>query len=216
MKRFRNFLLASVGFFVLALAVSLSGVGRAVRGQAEECVRICDDKPLSTVVQNILRVIGDVKITNDSDSPIPTRVNGPVQIASSPRDSVRTKAVLLVTDVFQREVKVTLEPNDLIGTASFTVPTSKLLVIEGWTGFAQMGGPLQLPKVLFKTTANGDLGSHLVFAQLGGGGWFLSQPGFGGNAYADPASTVEVIFTRTGTTGTATMTLTFTGHYIDQ
>ena len=216
MKRFRNFLLASAGFFALTLAVSMSGVGSAIARQAQECVRICDDKPLSTVVQNVLRVIGDVKITNDSDSPIPTRVNGPVQIASSPRDSVRTKATPLVTDVFQREVKITLEPNDLIGTASFTVPASKLLVIEGWSGFAQMGSPLQFPKVLFKTTANGDLGSYLVFAQPGGGGWFLHHPGWGAKAYADPASTVEVTFARSGGTGTATMTMTFKGHYIDQ
>jgi hypothetical protein len=216
MKRFRNFLIASVGFLVFALAVSLSGFGSAVARQAQECVKICDEIPLSTVVRNVITVIGDVKITNDSDSPIPTRVNGPIQIASSSRNAISTKASLLVTDVFQREVKITLEPNDVIGTASFNVPQSRLLVIEGWSGFAQMGSALQYPKVFFKSTANGDLGTYPVFAQPGGGGWFLYHPGWGGKAYADPGSTVEVTFTRSGVTGTATMTMTFTGHYIDQ
>lgn len=216
MKRFRSLLLASVGLLAFALAVSLSGAGRVIARQAQECVKICDEIPLSTVVRNVITVIGDVKITNDSDSPIPTRVNGPIQIASSTRDAVRTKPVLQVTDVFQREVKITLEPNDQISTASFNVPQNRLLVIEGWSGFAQMGSTLQYPKVSFKTTANGELGSFLVFAQPGGGGWFLYHPGWGAKAYADPDSTVEVTFLRFGFTGTATMTLTLTGYYIDQ
>lgn len=216
MKRFRNFLLASVGLVAFALAVSLSGPGRAIARQAQECVKICDEIPLSTVVKNVISVIGDVKITNDSDSPIPTRLNGPIQIASSPRDAVRTKPTLLVTDVFQREVKITLEPNDLGSIATFNVPQSRLLAIEGWAGFAQMGQAFQFPHVHFKTTANGDTVAYPVFIQQGVGGWFLNQPGWGGTAYADPGSTVEVTFTRSNPVGTATMTLTLTGHYIDQ
>jgi len=216
MRRIRNFLIASIGFFVFALAVSLSGFGSAVARQAQECVKICDEIPLSTVVRNVITVIGDVKITNDSDSPIPTRVNGPIQIASSTRDSVRTKPTLQVTDVFQREVTITLEPNDQIGTASFNVPQSRLLVIEGWAGFAQMGHPLQVPHVSIKATGNGNTAFFPVFAEPGGGGWFLSHLGWGGKVYADPDSTVEIRFVRTGTVGTATMTLTLTGHYIDQ
>ena len=216
MKRFRNLLLALVGLVVLALVVSLSGPGRAIARQAQECVKICDEIPLSTIVRNVITVIGDVKITNDSDSPIPTRVNGPIQIASSNRDAVRTRPSLQVTDVFQREVKITLEPNDVNSTATFKVPQSRLLVIEGWAGFAQMGHPLQVPHVSLKATGNGNPVVVPVFAEPGGGGWFLKHLGWGGKVYADPDSTVEVRFTRTGTVGAATMTLTLTGHYIDQ
>ena len=215
MKRF-NLLLVSVGLVAFVIMASQTDPGKAFARQAQECVKICDEVPLSTVVRNVISVIGDVKITNDSDSPIPTRVNGPIQIASSTRDSVRTKPTLQVTDVFQREVKITLEPNDQIGTATFNVPQSRLLAIEGWAGFAQMGQPIQFPHVHFKTTANGDTVAYPLFIQQGGGGWFLNQPGWGGTAYADPSSTVEVTFIRSTPVGTATMTLTMTGHYIDQ
>jgi hypothetical protein len=168
-------------------------------------------------VKNILSVIGEVKISNDSESPIPARVSGPIQIASSSVNAVRTKPVLQVTDTFQREVKITLEPNDHISNMTFNVPQSRLLVIEGWGGFAQMGNTaLQYPQVHFKTIANSSQVNYPVFAQTGGGGWFLSDPGWGGKAYADPDSTVEVTFARSIATGTATMTLVLTGHYVDQ
>jgi len=216
MKRFRNVLLASLGLiFILTLALTLTSRGRAV-AQTRDCIRICDDAPLSTVVKNILSVIGEVKISNDSDSPIPARVSGPIQIASSSVNAVRTKPVLQVTDTFQREVKITLEPNDNFSTATFNVPQSRLLVIEGWEGFAQMGNATnQFPFVHFKTIANGSPVAFPVFAQAGGGGWFLSKPGWG-NAYAEPDSTVEVTFARGIATGTATMSLVLTGHYVDQ
>jgi len=219
MKRFRNLLLLSAGLVAFALVVSQVGPGRAIARQAQECIKICDEVPLSTIVKNLVTVVGNVKISNDSDSPIPTRVNGSIDIASSPRRAVSTKATILVTDVFQKEVKITLPPNDLNGTASFTVPQSRLLAIEGWAGSAQMGHLTQFPHVHFKTTANGDPGVYPVFAQFGqpgSGAFFLSQPGWLGKVYADPASTVEVTFLRSNPIGTATMSLTFTGHYIDQ
>jgi hypothetical protein len=213
MKRFRNFLLATVGLVVFALAVSQLISGRAIARQVQECVKICDEVPLSTIVKNLV----NVKISNDSDSPIPTRVNGSIQIASSPRTAVSTRAALLVTDVFQREVKITLEPNDFTSTATFNVPQARLLVIDGWAGFAQMGQALQIPQVTIRATGNGSPVGAPVFTEPGGGGWFLSHPGWGGKLYADPDSTVEIRFTRLGSAmGTATMTLTLTGYYVDQ
>lgn len=212
MKRLRNLLVASVGLLTLALAVSQLVPGRAIARQAQECVKICDEVPLSTIVKNLV----DVKISNDSDSPIPTRVNGAIEIASSPRRAVSTKSGLQVTDVFQREVKITLEPNDFVSTATFNVPQNRLLVIEGWSGFAQMGHPLQAPQVFLKATGNGNTVGVPVFAEPGGGGWFLQHLGWGGKLYADPDSKVEVTFARNGGIGTATMTLTLTGHFIDQ
>lgn len=221
MKRFRNLLLVLVALVGLAVMVSQLVLGKAIARQAQDCIKICDEVPLSTIVKNLVTVVGDVKISNDSESPIPTRVNGPIRVASSARDSLSTKAVLLVTDVFQREVKITLLPGDLNGTASFNVSQSRLLVIEGWAGSAQMGHITQGPHVHFKTTANGDPGVWPVFAQFAqfanpASGFLLSQPGWLSKVYADPSSTVEVTFSRSNPIGTATMTLTLTGHYIDQ
>jgi hypothetical protein len=216
MKRSRYLLLASVVIIGLVLAVSQSRAGRVIARQAQDCIKICDETPLSTIVKNVISVVGEVKISNDSDSPIPTRLNGPIRVASSSRDSISTRSALLVTDVFQREVKITLEPNDFVSTATFTVPQNRLLVIEGWAGFAQMGQALQVPQVTLRATGNGNTVGAPVFAEPGGGGWFLHHPGWGGKLYADPDSTVEVRFARSNAIGTATMTLTLTGHFIDQ
>ncbi len=218
MKRFRNLLLASAGLLVFVLSLMLTTGGRTIAQITSECIRICDEVPVRVALANVARIVGDVRITNDDDSPIPTRVSGAIQVDSSPRNALRTKSGLQVTDIFQREVTITLAPGDSNEKVSFLVPQSRLLVIEGASGFAQMGPGPQAPQIIFKTTANGDPGVHLVFAQPGGGGWNLSAPGWGSAlAYADPASTVEVTFARAGITiGTATMTLTFTGHFIDQ
>ncbi len=96
------------------------------------------------------------------------------------------------------------------------MPQSRLLVIEGWGGFAQMGNPVQYPGVYIRTIANGSQVNMLVFAEAGGGGWFLSDLGSGLTAHADPDSTVEVSFARNSAIGKATMTLVLTGHYVDQ
>ena len=216
MKRSRYLLLASVVLIGLVLVVSQSSAGRVIARQAQDCIKICDEVPISTIIKNVISVVGEVKINNDSDSPIPTRVNGSIDIASSPRRAINTRATLLVTDVFQREVKITLEPNDFVSTATFNVPQNRLLVIEGWSGFAQMGHALQAPQVFLRATGNGNTVGAPVFAEPGGGGWFLHHPGWGGKLYADPDSKVEVIFARNGGIGTATMTLTLTGHFIDQ
>ncbi|MCM3903279.1 MAG: hypothetical protein ND866_16365 [Pyrinomonadaceae bacterium] len=211
-------MLASAGLLVFVLSLMLTTGGRTIAQITSECIRICDEVPVRVALANVARIVGDVRITNDGDSPIPTRVNGAIQVDSSARNALRTKSGLQVTDIFQREVTITLAPGDSNEKVSFHVPQSRLLVIEGASGFAQMGPGAQAPQVIFKTMANGDPGVHLVFANPGAGGWTLSAPGWGPVlAYADPASTVEVTFARAGTTiGTATMTLTFTGHFIDQ
>lgn len=216
MKRLRTLLLALVGLSAVALGASQLIPGRAIAQQAEECIKICDEVPLSTVLKDLVTVIGNVKISNDSDSPIPTRLNGPISVASSSRDAISTRSALLVTDVFQREVKITLEPNDFNSTATFSVPQSRLLVIEGWAGFAQMGQALQFPVVTIKATGDGNTVLCPVFTEAAPGGYFLKHLGWGGKLYADPDSTVEVRFARYTAVGTATMTLTLTGHYIDQ
>jgi len=215
MKTTRNVLFVSVGTLALILAVALTGSGRAIAQTTVE--------PLRVVLENVARIVGDVRITNAADSPIPTRVEGPVGIVSSPTAALYTKPVLRPVDTFSREVTIDLLPTQFSGAASFVVPFNKLLKIEGFSGFAQVAQPdWQAPLVRFFTTTNGEYVGHLVFANKGAGGWFLYAPGWGGSqAYADPGSTVNVTFSRPllgsgSATGPASMTLTFVGHYIDQ
>src|SRR4030095_12083267 len=167
---------------------------------------------------NIARIAGDVRITNESDAPIPTKLNGAVLVDSSAQNAVRTRSGLQVTDVFQREVVITLEPGQFTETATFSVPQSRLLVIETASGFAQMGTAFQSPVVVIKTVVNGDEGQRPLFGQQGGGGWILSPFGWGSTfGYADPGSKIEVKFIRIGgAVGTAKATITLTGHYVDQ
>ncbi len=203
MKGPRHYLFASAGLLVLVLTVAHTASGRAI-------------------AQEFLRVVGDVRITNTLDSPIPTRVNGPVLVASSPDDPVVTKATLKIIDTFQKQLTITLVPNQLIGTASFVVTGSKLLAIESVSGFATTGPVpppgwgVNDPFVTYNTTANGNQVGHFVFDQPAGDGWFLSAGSGGTLAYAAPDSTVNVAFIRKFASGTGTMTLTFTGHFIDQ
>jgi hypothetical protein len=202
MKRPSDYLLASAGFLVLVLALAHTASGRAI-------------------AQEFVRIVGDVRITNTLDSPIPTKINEPVPVASSPHDPVLTKATLLVIDTFQKQVTINLPVGQLLGTASFVVPGAKLLRIESVSGFAQTGpvslpGGINDPFVTYSTTANGNPGAHFVFEEWAGNGWFLS-PGYSGTlAYADPDSTVNVLFQRKSAIGPGTMTLTFTGHFMDQ
>ena len=206
MKRFKNYLLASAGFLVLVLTLSLTGVGTSVAQTADECVRICTDEPLRVAVQNLVRIVGNVKITNGSDSPLPTKVESPVQIASSSREPLSTKLALLVSDIFQKEVEITLGPGDKLGSTSFTVPAGKLLVIEDVSGSTTYQQGSWAPLVVFYTTANNDTAPHPVFAYFGGGVWNLHT---GAKAYADPGSTVNVPFARLTDKGTANLNLTF-------
>ena len=218
MKRFRKLLLASAGLMVVAITVTLATGGRALAQITRECIRICDEVPIRVVLSNVARIVGDVKITNDSDSPIPMKLNGSVLVDSSAQNAVRTRSGLQVTDVFQREVVITLEPGQATETASFLVPQSRLLVIETVSGFAQMGSASQLPVVVIKTVANGDEAQRVLLSQQASGGWIFSPFGWGpAFGYADPASKVEVRFTRLGATvGTAKATIALTGHFVDQ
>lgn len=215
MKTTRNIMFASVSVLALVLTLALTAPGRAIAQTTGE--------PLRVVLEGIGRIVGDVRITNAADSPIPTRVEGPIEIVSTSAAPVLTRRVLRPSDTFSKEVTINLTATQFSGIATFHVPATKLLAIEGFSGFAQVAQPAwQYPQVRFKTTTNGDTAWHLVFANQGGGGWFLSAPGWGGNqAYADPGSTVEVFFSRpllgsTAATGSASMTLTFVGHYVDQ
>jgi hypothetical protein len=218
MKRFRNLFFALAGLLVVVITVALATGGRTLAQITTECIKICDEVPVRVVLANVARIVGDVRITNDSDTPIPTRLNGAVLVDSSAQNAVRTRSALQVTDVFQREVVITLEPGQVTETASFFVPQSRLLVIETASGFAQMGTAFQSPVVVIKTVANGDEAQRPLFAQQGGGGWILTPFSWGPNfGYADPASKVEVKFVRLGASvGTAKATVTLTGHYVDQ
>jgi hypothetical protein len=219
MKTSRNVLLASGALVALVLTLALTVSGRAVAQTTGQ--------PLRVVLEGIGRIVGDVRITNAADSPIPTRVEGAMEVISSPGTAVRTRYGLRLADTFSRQVTINLGPSQFSGTASFKVPASRLLAIEGFSGFAQTSHPAfpyasgPYPSVHYKTTTNGELIGHYVFVSQTAGGWSLQAPGWGGNkAYADPDSKVDVHFSRplgpASFNGPASMTLTFVGQYIDQ
>jgi len=214
MKTSRNILFASGALFALLLTLALTVSDRAIAQTSE---------PLRVVLDGIGRIVGDVKITNAADSPIPMQVQGPMEITNSPGAAVLTRQALRVADTFSREVTINLGPSQSSDIASFHVPAARLLAVEGFSGFAQTAHPAwQYPTVRFRTTTNGEPALHLVFANQAGNSWVLYAPGWGGNhAYADPDSTVDVFFGRpllgpAPNTGAASMTLTFVGQYIDQ
>ena len=142
-----------------------------------------------------------------------------VLVASSSREPVFTTQTLHVVNVFQKSMEIDLLEGQALGYASFTVPAGRLLVIENASGIAFMGGFNQFPAVSFRTTANNILAEHLL-------AWFLPNGlaqypvfTFGNTFYADPGSTVELIYKREGenqTFGTSELKVTFSGHYINQ
>ena len=142
-----------------------------------------------------------------------------VLVASSSRQPVLTTQTLQVVNLFQKSMEIDLPEGQALGYASFTVPGGKLLVIENVSGTAFMGGVNQFPAVSFRTTANNALAEHLL-------AWFLPNGlaqypvfTFGDTFYADPGSTVELIYKREGenqTFGTSELKVTFSGRYINQ
>jgi len=157
MKTFRNILVASGAGFGLLLTLALTASDRAIAQTSE---------PLRVVLEGIGRIVGDVRITNAADSPIPTRIEGPMEIISSPGTAVQMRPGLRVVDTFSKQVTINLGPTQVSGTASFEVPGAKLLAIEGFSGFAQTAHPAwQYPTVRFRTKTNGEFALHLVFAK---------------------------------------------------
>ena len=141
-----------------------------------------------------------------------------VHVASSSREPVYITQALAVTDVFQKQLEITLENGVGQGSTSFTVPADKLLVIEDVSGFANMGQSGQIPEVTYSTTANNSLAFHWLAAFEYGFSNHYSISGGNLTSYAGPGSTVELTLDRSsyGTVGTASLNLTFSGHYINQ
>ena len=55
MKRYRNLLFVLVGLAGLAIMVSALVLGKAIARQAQDCIKICDEVHLSTIVKNLYR-----------------------------------------------------------------------------------------------------------------------------------------------------------------
>jgi hypothetical protein len=138
-----------------------------------------------------------------------------VLVASSSRNPVLTTQTLQLVNIFQKPMEIVLVEGQVLGYASFTVPT-KLLVIEEVSGLAHMGLNPQFPTVSFRTTANNSLAEHVLASPFPNGPLQYPVFTFGNTAYADPGSTVELIYMRDGEGGVSTLKVTFSGHYINQ
>lgn len=100
MKRVRNFMFASAGLLLIVVTVAVATGERTIAQITAGCIKICDEVPVRVALTNVARIVGDVKVANDSDSPIPTRLNGAVLVDSSAQNAVRTRSALQVTDVW--------------------------------------------------------------------------------------------------------------------
>lgn len=144
-----------------------------------------------------------------------------VLVASSSREPVFTTQTLQLVNIFQKPMEIVLAEGQVLGYASFTVPAGKLLVIEQVSGLAHMGGENQFPWVYVRTTANNNLAQHLLYSFLANGPLQFPVHTLGNaTIYADPGSTVELIYKREGNYqpgfGTSELNVTFSGHYIVQ
>jgi hypothetical protein len=143
MKTSRNVLFASGAVFGVLLTLALT-VSDSVIAQTSE--------PLRVVLDGIGRIVGDVRITNASDSPIPTRVEGPLEMTTSPGTALQMRSGLRVADTFSKQMTINLGPSQFSATASFQVPGAKLLAIESFSGFAQTAHSWQHGRGVFRPT----------------------------------------------------------------
>ena len=139
-----------------------------------------------------------------------------VQVASSAREPVLTMQTLTAQFVFQKYLEIDLAEGQFEGTTSFTVAAGLLLVIDNVGGVASVGTTGDFFEADFITTANNLVAAHF-FASFPSGPlqYSVVTPG---PIYADPGSTVELVYKRDGgnASGVAKLKVTFSGHYISQ
>ena len=139
-----------------------------------------------------------------------------VQVASSSREPVLTMQTLTAQFVFQKYLEIDLAEGQFEGTTSFTVAAGLLLVIDNVGGVASVGITGDFFEADFITTANNLVAAHF-FASFPSGPlqYSVVTPG---PIYADPGSTVELVYKRDGgnAIGVAKLKVTFSGHYITQ
>ena len=139
-----------------------------------------------------------------------------VQVASSAREPVLTMQTLTAQFVFQKYLEIDLAEGQFEGTTSFTVAAGLLLVIDNVGGVASVGVTGDFFEADFITTANNLVAAHF-FASFPSGPLQYSVVTTG-PIYADPGSTVELVYKRDGgnAIGVAKLKVTFSGHYISQ
>lgn len=139
-----------------------------------------------------------------------------VQVASSAREPVLTMQTLTAQFVFQKYLEIDLAEGQFEGTTSFTVAAGLLLVIDNVGGVASVGTTGDFFEADFITTANNLVAAHF-FASFPSGPLQYSVVA-SGLIYADPGSTVELVYKRDGgnAIGVAKLKVTFSGHYITQ
>jgi hypothetical protein len=139
-----------------------------------------------------------------------------VHVASSSREPVLTMQTLSVEFLFQKQLEIDLAEGQFEGSTEFTVPAGLLLVIDNVGGFASVGITGDFFEADFITTANNLVAAHFL-ASFPGGPLQYSVFTFG-PIYADPGSTVVVVYKRVGgnASGVAKLNVTFSGHYISQ
>src|SRR5205814_6678841 len=125
MKKFRNYILASVGFAVLAVTISLTTMGRAAAEHlANEYVHIISTEAEPVFVKTVgtVPVRGDVRVSG-----------GTVSVSSSPGLPVYMRQTVPPENFFDELLDL---PGSATSSKKFlvTVPANKTLNLQGASG----------------------------------------------------------------------------------
>jgi hypothetical protein len=202
----RNTTIKLIALIALAIAVPQTSYTQGIRSKDVNVV----NTPNVNVVNTPTVDLGASSIVGINPS------SNIVQVASSAREPVLTMQTLTAQFVFQKYLEIDLAEGQFEGTTSFTVPAGLLLVIDNVGGVASVGVTGDFFEADFITTANNLVAAHF-FASFPSGPLQYSVI-TSGPIYADPGSTVELVYKRDGgnAIGVAKLKVTFSGHYISQ
>ena len=218
MKRFKSCLLASAGLVILAATLSLTAPGRAFAQRVgQDCVRICDtaSSPLHVIVRGVSHVTGDVRISNEDA--IATTVTGPVQVTTPRGVSLSVSPKMKVEGVFQKQVSLTVPPGHMQGVQVIYFPSPKLLEIKQASGTATTSSAIPFSVKIVVSHNGNDITFPLPLEELAfdwSGDWGGPQYQVGGSPlqiFAEPGSTVLVIFQRNSDQFESTLELAISG-----
>lgn len=222
MTRFRNYLMAALGFaiFVLPLMILNSRpadaqIGPPAARPVDVRVTNTATSPVPTVVLNTPSIEGSVSVVNTPTVAISSAANG-VRVERTEDLPARSRFQGRDLLLFPRTVPIGQVQTDELTVqfgGSFTVPAGKRFVLEHVSAFGAVL-PGQFARLYIKTTTdNGTVTHHLASTPQGS---LFENDAFVINhftrAYADPGTEVRFGIS---STADASAEVSFTGYYVD-
>jgi hypothetical protein len=221
MTKFRNYLFGAVGLVILVGALVLSSPSTTT------------DNPVPTLAQGTTTIAGNVSVTNTptvnlaSGATVGINNMPTVDLASGASVGVNnTKDNPLfvrsvddaVRQVFQKQFNFIVADGSFGQNAVMPVPVGKRVVIEHVSAAGIDHGNHRLRYEVLTTQRVGAVqvqSQHFLVAESQGDGlaiWMASQPI---HVYGDGGTTIVVDATRELSTGTADVSMTVSGYFVD-